>query len=63
MYQAKIEAHNLNKIEVDPYPIQTLTSYPTLSELAEIVSKIVCEKSRILSNDFAITVTYTKMRE
>ena len=59
MFKAIVEAHNLNAIETDPVKIKTLES-ETLSELADDTAVAVCEQSPLISNGYAITVTYTR---
>jgi hypothetical protein len=59
MFKATIEAHNLKAIETDPEKIRTLEA-ETLSKLAEEAAVAICGQSPLISNGYAITVTYTR---
>ena len=61
LYEAKIEAINLRRIESEPEIITTIKNVETLSELAETVSVVVCGENVRLLNGYDLVVTYKKV--
>jgi hypothetical protein len=59
VFRAKVEAHNLNKIETEPYFIRFLTD-AYLPNLILNANNLVRDNSYYLHGGFSITVTYTK---
>lgn len=60
IYQAKIETHNLNKIETEPHKLATIRN-SNLQELIKSTSNIIRDNAPLLYGGFTITTSYTKV--